>query len=212
MCPVFEEVILTVLLQKWKKFGLAENHPEGPSTSTTIVGEEVFLLLAKDKNFDIEDSSDKILLKTAPKSIQCRHCKGDHWTSKCPFKDMAPSGASTEDNSPEVVVAPTSGGSRYVPPSLRNKDATDADGGRDDSCTIRLTNLPDYCADKDLRELCSFLRISRAFLSKDFDTGKCKGYAFVTYETKEDAGRAIAILNGHGYGNLILKAEWAARK
>lgn len=189
---------------------MAESHPPGPSTTTTIIGEEVFLMLAKDRNFDVEDSGDKILLKTAPKSIQCRHCKGDHWTSKCPFKDMAPSGSAAEDLSPEVIV--NDGAKRYVPPSLRNKDPNDLDGGRDDSCTIRLTNLPDYCTDRDLRDLCSFLRIARAFLSKDFDTGKCKGFAFVTYETKEDAAKAIATLNGHGYGNLILKAEWAARK
>jgi translation initiation factor 3 subunit G len=106
-------------------------------------------------------------------------------------------------------VAPVSSGGRYVPPSLRNRDP---DANREDASTLRLTNLPDYCTDRDLRDLCGFKPLARAFLAKDFDTGKCKGYAFVTYSSRDDAAQALAALNGHGYGNLILKAEWAAPK
>ena len=35
------------------------------------------------------EQSDNDLLKKAlgPKMVSCRICKGDHWTTKCPFKD-----------------------------------------------------------------------------------------------------------------------------
>lgn len=115
------------------------------------------------------------------------------------------------DALPRSVVSLPKG--RYVPPSLRQKDgATGDDLGRDDT-TIRLTNLPDYCTDRDLRELCGSIgSISRAFLSKDQETGLCKGFAFVTYDIRETAEKAVKLLNGHGYANLILKAEWATRR
>mmetsp|Transcript_23786 Transcript_23786/g.94325 ORF Transcript_23786/g.94325 Transcript_23786/m.94325 type:complete len:85 (-) Transcript_23786:422-676(-) len=36
-----------------------------------------------------------------------------------------------------------------------------------------------------------------------------RGFAFVSYVRREDAARAMAALQGHGYDHLILKIEWA---
>merc|ERR1712168_1516705 len=74
------------------------------------------------------------------KIVQCRVCKGDHWTTKCPYKEKlapideklteaelessakegTPSGASAPKSAP----APAGGGApgKYVPPSLRAKE------------------------------------------------------------------------------------------
>ena len=36
-----------------------------------------------------------------------------------------------------------------------------------------------------------------------------QGFAFISYELKDYAQRAIDSLNGYGYDHLILKVEWA---
>lgn len=35
------------------------------------------------------------------------------------------------------------------------------------------------------------------------------GFAFINYNSRHEAQRAIDALNGHGYSNLILRVEWA---
>ena len=36
-----------------------------------------------------------------------------------------------------------------------------------------------------------------------------QGFAFISYQYREDAQKAIENLNGYGYDHLILKVEWA---
>ena len=37
---------------------------------------------------NLEQSDNDVLKKAlGPKMVSCRICKGDHWTTKCPFKD-----------------------------------------------------------------------------------------------------------------------------
>lgn len=77
--------------------------------------------------------------------VSCRICKGDHWTTKCPFKDSVKAvdiddtkgmlsqctpveftgytgtaTATTDSNKPELGGPPTT---KYVPPSLRGDGA-----------------------------------------------------------------------------------------
>lgn len=81
---------------------------------------------------------------------------------------------------------------------------------KDEANTIRVTNLPEEIQDQDLKELFQpFGRVIRIFLAKDKYTGQSKGFAFVSYEKREDAAKAIAAVNGYGYANLILNVEWA---
>ncbi|KAI0224950.1 translation initiation factor eIF3 subunit g [Massospora cicadina] len=54
-----------------------------------------------------------------------------------------------------------------------------------------------------------FGHIARVFLAKDYDTGLCKGFAFVSFSLREEADRARQALDGHGYANLILRVEWS---
>lgn len=56
-----------------------------------------------------------------------------------------------------------------------------------------------------------FGHITRVFILKDKNTGHSKGSAFVSFSTKEEAQKAIKVLNGYGYDNLILKVEWSSR-
>ena len=89
-----------------------------------------------------------------------------------------------------------SGGGAEVPASRRFEDST-----------VRVTNLPEETVEDDLREIFRrFGSIVRVYLSRDRRTGMCKGFAFVSYETREEAERALRV-NGHGYQNLIMRVE-----
>jgi translation initiation factor 3 subunit G len=100
----------------------------------------------------------------------------------------------------------------YVPPSLRNADGSrNAEmAQRDDSCTVRVSNLSEEVKDSDLRELFRrFGGIQRVYLAKDKETQQSRGFAFINFYNKEDAATAIAKLDGHGYDHLILSVDWA---
>lgn len=104
----------------------------------------------------------------------------------------------------------------YVPPSIRNRGAGERmadDGGnrRRDDNSVRVTNLSEDVSENDLQELFKpFGHVTRVFLAVDRATGENRGFAFINYAHKEDAERAITMLNGFGYDNLILRVEWAA--
>jgi hypothetical protein len=75
---------------------------------------------------------------------------------------------------------------------------------------LRVSNLTKDAEELDLRELFgSFGRITRVFIAKEHTTRESRGFGFVTFRDRQDAESALENLNGHGYGYLILKVEWA---
>jgi len=126
------------------------------------------------------------------------------------------------ETAPAAAAAPAAAGApgKYVPPSVRaaaagGKGGKDGKGkGSDDvEASLRITNLSDDVKEGDLQDLFGqFGRLQRVYLSKDMLTGLSKGFAFITYYTREDAQKAINKLNGHGYDNLILNVMWAKPK
>jgi len=111
------------------------------------------------------------------------------------------------------LAAGAGGKSSYVPPSMRNADGsrnTELAGQRDDSCTVRASNLSEDVKDSDLRELFRrFGAIQRIYLAKDRETQQSRGFAFINFFNREDAQNAINKLDGHGYDHLILSVSWA---
>ncbi|KAG8906347.1 translation initiation factor eIF3 subunit g [Tulasnella sp. 408] len=76
--------------------------------------------------------------------------------------------------------------------------------------TLRVTNVSMETEENDLRDLFSrFGRVHRVYIGRDRDTGIGKGYAFVSFENKADAERAMQKTNGMGYDNLILSVSWS---
>ena len=73
--------------------------------------------------------------------------------------------------------------------------------------------MPFLNADFTVRILYNYIfffgRISRVFIAKDHVTKQSRGFAFITFRTREQAELALNELDGHGYGHLILKVEWA---
>ncbi|CAK5272134.1 unnamed protein product [Mycena citricolor] len=215
---------------KWAKFGRDKGSAKGPDRATTTVGEEVFLKIsagnksASDDKVEEESAKTK-LTKAGAGKVVCRLCKGEHFTAKCPHKEalagleMDPaavdeSGAA-EASGPAHGLAGNATG-KYIPPSQRNPrgpgapGAPGAPGGRDDLPTLRVTNLSEDTQENDLRELFGvFGRVARVYVGRDRETGAGKGFAFVSFEERSVAQKAMEKVNGRGYDNLILSVQWS---
>ena len=104
-----------------------------------------------------------------------------------------------------------------MPPSMRGAGGARAPGesmrgpgNRDDLPTLRVTNISEDTQENDLRELFGvFGRVARVYVGRDRDTGAGKGFAFVSFEDKMAAQKAIDKVNGRGYDNLILSVQWS---
>lgn len=83
-------------------------------------------------------------------------------------------------------------------------------GNRDDLPTLRVTNISEDTNEDDLRELFqNFGRVARVYVGRDRETGAGKGFAFVSFEDKANAEKAMAKVHGKGYDNLILSVQWS---
>jgi len=215
----------------WQKFGLAvKDNPHGPDSSTTYVGDDVYLVFTTNKE-DLEEADKEDPLKKLKGNsiVKCRVCKGDHWTTKCPYKESLQPLKDIEekekakdnvDAPPPMADMSKPGGSKYVPPSLRGGAGAPGTERRgetmnsrrqtDEAATLRVTNLSEDACESDLQDLFRpFGPIARVYLAKDKITNQSKGFAFVSYIKREDAARAIKSLQGYGYDHLILNVEWA---
>lgn len=154
-----------------------------------------------------EEKSVQEKLKTSSGGgkVACRLCKGDHFTAKCPYKDTlgggdeslpplgdGPIGISLSHlyngsfitnqwtgEEPALAIPGGPTGSKYVPPSIRNKSAGEkmgAPGGsRDDLPTLRITNISEDTQEQDLRDLFNpFGRVARVYVGRDRETGAGK--------------------------------------
>jgi translation initiation factor 3 subunit G len=97
-----------------------------------------------------------------------------------------------------------------VPPTMRGMKAGERApagmgmGMRDESNTVRVSNLSDETREDDLRELVRpFGPVSRVYLVKHKNTGQSRGFAYITFQRRDDGQRAIDRLNGHGYDHLV---------
>lgn len=192
----------------WKKFGDAISDGPGPNLSSTIIGEPVFLKLSMTKDHDSQPAKASVV---EVRNVVCSYCQGAHWSARCPYKSTF---AEEADTGKEESSKPL----KYVPPSLRRsaestgtfEGTTNAPSHRDNPNTIRISNLSEICTDADIRDLVSPIAApARVYVLKDQKTLRCRGSAFVSFHLIEDVERAIKVLNGRPYGNLILQVELA---
>lgn len=216
--------------RQWAKMGPETGKPAGPRPDTTTLGENIiFKPVVGFKSGQVQEKTpeeDKKADQLKKMQIKCRICQGDHFTTKCPFKDtMAPEG---EAAGPPADMDERMGGGAdvgggggpggsYVPPHLRKGGAATGErmGGkyeRDDLATLRVTNVSEFAEEAHLRDMFErYGRVTRVFLAKDRDTGRAKGFAFVSYADRSDAARACERMDGYGYENLILRVEFAKK-
>ena len=180
------------------------------------------LLVAGSKDEELSTKVDSLANdKGGGLLMVCRTCgkKGDHWTSKCPYKDLAPQqGDSSADRPPSSEGSASQGvagrAGTYVPVFRRSgadRSGADVMRRRNDENSVRVSNLSEDARDHDLAELFGqFGPLNRVYVALDRATGASRGFGFVNFVRREDGERAIKNLNGYGYDNLILCVEWAA--
>ncbi|KAI0309400.1 translation initiation factor 3 RNA-binding subunit [Amylostereum chailletii] len=215
----------------WSKFGSEKGNKAGPDQATTTVGENVYLKLAPgNKSSEPDQSAEQAmkanLNKAGAGKVVCRLCKGAHFTAKCPYKDSlagldgadAPPPDDDADVPAPTAAAPgaSSGPSKYVPPSMRagargaGESMNRTLGSRDDLPTLRVTNISEDTQESDLRDLFgAFGRVARVYVGRDRETGIGKGFAFISYEEKTHAQKAMEKMHGRGYDSLILNVQWS---
>lgn len=202
--------------RKWSKYGKEKDTPAGPDTRTTQLGEIVELKLgASWKEMEKKDEEQKVEEKqnlVSSQRIKCRICTGDHFTSKCPFKDTFANESSnaSADATPEPTE--TSTGGKYVPPSLRGGAVRDIT--RDDSTTLKVSQLNSFVDEDMVRNelFAKYGPLQRVAIVRNRDTGESKGFAYVTFATERLAQEALENVNGRGYHNLILHIEWSKKR
>ena len=149
----------------------------------TSIGDEVFVVPKKKSAQATLQKKEEVFTM----NIVCRKCGkvGDHWTSKCPYKDRSDADAataagtataSTSSAAPAAAAGAEGSSGRYVPPTLRGlkpgeRGAASGGGGMgsrsDDANTIRITNLSEETKESDLRELLAkFGPVARCFIPK----------------------------------------------
>jgi len=150
--------------RNWKKFGDAKDQKETDRV-TMASTEEIYLEKVCQVSKKTEEKKDDgglgALAGKNASLLVCRICgkKGDHWTSKCPYKDLAATKGLTFGEKPPDEDGP-GGGSKggYVPPSMRAGAKGEVMGGesmrrgRDDN-SVRVTNLSEDTREQDLQEL-----------------------------------------------------------
>ncbi|KAG9439716.1 hypothetical protein H6P81_019881 [Aristolochia fimbriata] len=213
----------------WPKFGDAAQEDSG-SRLTMVSTEEIVLERPRAPGSKAEETTIDPLATLGRAGagavlMVCRTCgkKGDHWTSKCPYKDLAPQvegfvdRPATSENAAAAAAAAGGGAAAatkgtYVPPGMRagaERSGTEM-RRRNDENSVRVTNLSEDTREADLHELFrTFGPVTRVYVAIDQKTGVSRGFGFVNFVNKEDAERAINKLNGYGYDNLILRVEWA---
>ena len=129
-------------------------------------------------------------------------------------------------------------GGKYVAPGKRGEGTGERMAGkyeRDDLATLRVTNVSyfdpltphistefhvtnalrqvsEYAEEQEMRDMFErWGRVTRVFLAKDRETGRAKGFAFVSFGDRDDAAKACARMDGYGYNNLILRVEFAKK-
>ena len=169
------------------------------------------------------------LQKAGAGKLTCRLCKGAHFTAKCPYKDSLagldgaqleapPAGDDDEAPAPTAAPAAASGPRKYVPPSMREgargagESMNRPGGNRDDLPTLRVTNISEDAQEQDLRDLFgTFGRVARVYVGRDRETGIGKGFAFISYEDRTHAQKAMEKMHGRGYDSLILNVQWSRK-
>ncbi|AMD21649.1 HFL207Wp [Eremothecium sinecaudum] len=217
--------------RKWAKFGAESNSPPGPNLSTTKLGEELYLRLAPSwKEVKTQDEKEKEKEKQdGEKSFYvCRTCGiPGHFTAKCPFKEIlgemgtpSESEAAVDAATDSAATPATMGSGKYVPPTRRvggrdpSSDAYKDQRERDDAMTLKISQLNENADEVTIKQklLSPFPNIPRISLVRNKETGKSRGVAYVTFVSEQEAETALRLLDGRGFMNLILHAEWSKPK
>lgn len=204
----------------WTKYGSSKNDGVGCGAETQVTSEDnaVPIVLFNRKNMiahqqvTLTESEEKELLdtrRTILVNIKQNKLTPDKvpalWGAKEMAGDVGQSFMDKVRDSGSALMRPRPGDGGDLPSRPgRPRDSMVQEEG----CTVRVTNLSENVVDGDIQDLFGTVgRIRRLYMAKHKNTSKCKGYAFVTYESKQTAEKAIAALHKYAYDHLILNVE-----
>ncbi|CAL4885468.1 unnamed protein product [Urochloa decumbens] len=184
--------------RSWPKFGDAVNE-DARSRLTMDSPDEILLERPRAPG---SKSEEVVSASGDPLAIACIICgnTGYHWTSKCPYRELAPQTKSFADRPPfpfmmEYGYRIWEAVKRFI---------------CDDRC-VRVTNLSEKVRESDLVELFGIFGFAPSvYLPVDKNTGSGRGIGFVQFAQRCQAEAAIKRLNGHTYDGLVLQVEWSA--
>ena len=183
----------------FRKFGAEEGKPPGVDEKTTFLGDDISFYIGP--NWREEDDKEQLELK----SVLCRVCGGEHYTMHCMFSSVE---NQIPTNKPAAVEK------KYVPPN-RRADATApaADVGKAVSTNcLRVSYLSQQITEEEFfARFARFGKIVKIFLPRDHTTGEYKGYGYVTFLKRENAEKALQVMDRRGYDNLIMHVAWDKR-
>lgn len=188
--------------RKWSKYGTEVNSPPGPNHSTTQLGEKVNLLLGL--NWKELDELETQRAKMNPiRLVTCRICGLQHLTIRCPSRSSDKSSTTSNDSEKNVQ------SSRREGTTDTNSQTARSDRESEKGCSLKITQLNENADEAILKEklLDSFGYLSRVIVVRNRDTGRSRGFAYVTFSSEEIAEQALQYLNGKGFMNLILHVE-----
>ncbi|KAL8798162.1 MAG: hypothetical protein Q9200_007815, partial [Gallowayella weberi] len=65
--------------------------------------------------------------------------------------------------------------------------------------------VSEFAEENDLRDIFErFGRVTRVFLAKDRETGRAKGFAFISFQDRGDAAKACEKIDGCKFGFIPL--------
>merc|ERR1712062_620879 len=196
--------------KEMRKFGKpAQNDAAAEKMLVIRSEEEIPIEVSKQKKFNVtvKDEDEDRFHEESIKIAASMNTKKKSWTEGRKRDDAGPEPPlTTQPPDPVPAQDGKDGPGKYLPPSIRlQQNQQNADGkgpgkgpgkfdGQENS--LRISNLSEDVRQGDLEDLFSSVgRIARTFLAKD-DNGASRGFAFITYYTRDDALKAIAKLNG----------------
>lgn len=200
---------------KLSKFGALQGKPQGPEKGITDqTFDEIYFVFEHEKGQQNEVK--EVEQKTVRSSIiKCKNCGGAHWTNRCPEKQNSTLANNTDGGPGGLRTSGLDSNRRpgaYIPPNMRGGGGGGGRGGpHDDSDpTIRISNIPENATQDDMNQLLRPFHMNKLRLAKKsyHETGN-RGFAFVTFDTIQDAYTAMVKLTGHRYGHMVLNAEWS---
>jgi translation initiation factor 3 subunit G len=181
----------------FRNFGAEEGKPPGVDENTTSFGDDVPFYIGP--NWREKEQKEQLELR----SVICRICGGKHYTMHCIYSSVV-------DQIPEnKQVDPVK--NKYVPPNRRgNGTALTTDVGKKAStnCLIVSNLSQQITEDEFFARFARFGKIIKVSLPRHHTTRECKGYGFVTFLKRENAERALELMDRRGYDNLIMRVAW----
>jgi len=225
--------------RKWVKYGMSELDGEGPNSSTTNMQQEdchiMFLnkrainkqeqekpVLSQEEEQELHKMRTQIIQQLTLHNLTGKSIGEASYTDRLAATGGPGGDASKMSGGPSFMnrVRATVGADASTTTDVDNRPRVGGgrpgrDGGQrmdDEGCTVRVTNLNETVTEGDIQDLFGSVgRIRRTYLARDKRTGRAKGFAYVTYESRSDASKAIKGLNKYTFDFLVLNVELSQR-